>query len=109
MAGETPTETKAFELSRQDTNVFPTKPRKFRTKGTVQSKEIPMSEYKGRNFTSEVVPGGFDELNGPGMIALPGIANYRGYFTRQLPIQLRTLAPAHIINPFTDSNYRLNQ
>lgn len=109
MAGETPTETKAFELSRQDTNVFPTKPRKFRTKGTVQSKEIPMSEYKGRNFTSEVIPGGFNELNGPGMVALPGIANYRGYFTRQLPIQLRALSPVHIINPFTDSNYQLNQ
>lgn len=109
MSEENPIETKAFELSRQDTNVFPTKPRNFRTKGEVQVKEIPVSEYKGRNFTSEVIPGGFKELNGPGMVALPGIANYRGYFVRRLPIQLRTLSPAHIINPFTDSNYQLNQ
>lgn len=74
---KTTTPAKAYELSRTDTNVWANNTRKYRTKGKVESKEIPMSEYQGRSFTSEYTPGGIRKYGrGIGMEVLPGTARY---------------------------------
>jgi hypothetical protein len=47
-----------------------------------------MSELKNaERFTKEVIPGDYTELNGPGLVQNPGIANYTAYTIRNLPKQ----------------------
>ena len=114
LRGETPMRksTKAYELTRTDKDVYPTKPRIFRTKGQVTSKEIPLSQYKGRQFTSEVLPGGFATFNpGPGMVQNPGIANYKGYISRttSAPAPIKSIALPQPIIPLKLLGYEDQQ
>lgn len=100
LRGESVGDTRAFKLSRIDTQVAATNPRKWRNKGTVTAEEIPLSQYKGRTFEGQLNPA-FSEFTpqGPGTV-YDGTANYTGTISKFIPTTISGIALPQIINPF---------